>query len=73
MYRNKRRVRAKNVNRLFFQFMILDIKLCTITDYGEQIIADAQYMFNKLIHDILKLERGKYISTHKDNNIKVVW
>lgn len=47
MYRNNRRIRAKNVNRFFFLFMILNIKVYTITDYGEQIIVNAQYIFKK--------------------------
>lgn len=33
MYRNNRKIRANNVNRLFFQFMILNIKAYKITDW----------------------------------------
>lgn len=47
MYRNIRRTRAKHISRLFFQFMVLNIKICTITDYAEYIIVNAQYMFKK--------------------------
>lgn len=73
MYKNNRRIRAKNVNRFFFLFMSLNIKVYTITDYGEQIIINAQYIFKKWIHDILKLERGRYISIWKDGNTKALW